>query len=188
MLLNFTIDKTGGFMRRLIIVLLLFSSYIILYSQNYRYDLSQDDLNLLLGQFIHNDKIENRRWVENIFSWGNQIAIDSNDSLIEIDYDSRYTSLLLDEQYRNHLLLINDGITLIIKNIEKYSSNEFILTLSTAYYISSYYENWGIRDIGQVSFTFLDNRNVIIKNINRNNYYDLNAQWWKSAGPTIINE
>ena len=172
-------------MKKIFIICFLLFFSVSLFSQGHTYGLSQDDLNLLLGQFVPN--IENARtryrWVERSFSWGRQPAIDTNGDMVRVDYSTRFTSRLGIE-YENHLVFFNSGLIFLIQNIEKKSTDTFILSFNAA----PQHGDLNIKDVGQIVITFLDDRHMIVRNINYIYGFPFGRQWWKSAGPTVLQE
>ena len=94
-------------MKKLLIFFLLITCGVNLYTQNITYDLSQDDLNLLLGQYIRYIENARYRWVQETFSWGSQSAIDIDGNSIIIDY-AQYFRVRVKE-YERHLVIADSG-------------------------------------------------------------------------------
>jgi hypothetical protein len=176
-------------MKKIFIICFLLFFSVSLFSQGYNYGLSQDDLNLLLGDYVPN--IENARtiyrWGEASFSWGRQNRVIYNGDSFKIDYYSVQSSLFGIE-YKNHLVFFNSGLLHLIRNIEKHSINIFILSLAGLYRVNDNSRIFGIRDIGQIMITFLDDRHVVIDNVNYTDRFPFGRQWWKSAGPMVTND
>ena len=161
-----------------------------LFSQGFDYGLSQEDLNMVMGQFVDPEYIPGARWFPHDFSWGRQPYIGSQSGMRVIDYDRSF-SASFDKEYENHLIYVYDGVHYLIKDIEKISDNIFILLRL---------DNWGqINDNGewvpgvneiQMKMGFYDNRRVMVDN-NVDNAQDFAdkaewfAEWWKSAGPDM---
>jgi hypothetical protein len=150
------------------------------FSQNYNYGLSKDDINLLLGQYIPSVEIYKYQWYEQNFSWGKQIATGSNAAIINIDY-SKSSARRLGQKYENYLLIDDTSVPFVITKIEKISTNKFVLTLVLIVNL-----NEPPKEAGQITITFLDNIHLVIDNTNCPvsgcfNYMIL----WKCAGPTV---
>ena len=167
----------------LIICVFVFISFK-LFSQEYSYGLPQDDLNLIKGEYVPNDT--KRRWVEKEYSWGIQNGILNMTDFVVIDYYRRQASSYGSE-YENHLILMHNGILFLIKSIKKVSNNVFILSLSD-YKYSSDAKAYEFVDFGQILFTFSGERYVKISDINFIWGFSFKVQWWKSAGPTVVNK
>jgi hypothetical protein len=170
-------------MKKIFVICFLLFLSVSLFSQGHNYGLLQDDLNLLLGEFVPNEQIPMVRWFERSFSWGRQPAIDTNGDMVRVDYSNRFTSRLGIE-YENHLVFFNSGLIFVIRNIEKKSTDTFILSLGAA----PQHGDLNIKDVGQIVITFLDDRHMIISNINYIYGFIFGQQWWKSAGPTVTND
>jgi len=158
-----------------------------LFSQEYSYGLSQDDLNLIQGQYVPNVDISRYRWAEErTYSWGAQKTIINATNSVVIDYYGRQAAFYGSE-YENYLILRHWGIIYFIKSIEKVSNNVFILSLLGPEY-SSDAKAYEFVDFGQILLTFSGERYVKISDINFIWGFSFNVQWWKSAGPTVVNK
>jgi hypothetical protein len=166
--------------------MILVCSCLSVYSQNLNYGLSQQDLNLLLGQFLPSSNISGYRWIENTYSWGKQKSVDTNGDVIFIDYysdffkndPSRQTSRI-GQKYKNCLIINTSSINFLISKIEKIMPNKYVLTLVLI-------ENQNNpKNAGQITITFLDDIHIVIDNTNCLVNLFNHLVLWKSAGPTI---
>jgi len=169
-------------MKKIFIIFFMICTGMNLFSQNYDYGLSQDDLNLLLGFYvpdIENLKKRGREWS---FSWGNQTVIETNTDSVQIDYNASVRWDKIDKKYENHLLIRDSGyMNFIITDIEKLSANKFKLSI----FSMQYYQIWGLKDEGYIIITFLDNVHASIDTANCTKGFFRYGVLWKCAGPTV---
>jgi hypothetical protein len=164
-------------MKKILFVYLFWCLGYSLFAQNLDYGLPQQDLNLLLGQFLPNAEMSGR-WVDYTFSWGRQKAISTNDSVIQIEYYPKIASRS-GVKYEKYLMIIDSQIPFLITKIDKVGSTKFVLSLVLV-------ANDTPKNAGQITITFLDNIHIVIDNTQCPvegcfNYVML----WKSAGPTV---
>jgi hypothetical protein len=165
-------------MKKILFVYLFWCLGYSLFTQNLDYGLSQQDLNLLLGQFLPNAGTSGR-WVDYTFSWGRQRVVDTNGSVIQMDYYPNIASRS-GVKYEKYLMIIDSELPFLITKIDKVGSTKFVLSLVLV-------ANPGSpKDAGQITITFLDNIHIVIDNTQCPvegcfNYVML----WKSAGPTV---
>lgn len=167
-------------MKKILFIIFLLFVCLNLFSQNYNYGLTQNDLNLLLGQYVPNAETSKYNWVLQFFSWGRQTAISINGDVILIDYNNNMAERLGSE-YKGYLILSEPGVAFLISNIEKLADNKFVLSLVSLANLGSRPPKYA----GQITITFLDNIHIVIDTtdflLNGFNYMIL----WKSAGPTV---
>ena len=167
-------------MKKILIIYYFLFVGLNLFSQNYNYGLSQEDLNLILGQYVMSAETHRYEWVAQSFSWGRQTAILlANGIVVKIDYSNDFAARL-GEEFRGYLVLTDSSLPFLISNIEKLADNRFLLSL-----ILMANPNDALKNAGQITITYLDNIHIVIDNtnllVNSLNYMVL----WKSAGPTI---
>jgi len=118
-------------MKKLLFVFVLIICGTNLFSQAFDYGLSQEDLNLLKGQFVlvsfGSMPVPRDRWFEENFSWGRQPAVDTH-LMIIIDYNGGQAALH-GAEYANHLVISDDGLLHLVRDVEKVSDGIFILSL-----------------------------------------------------------
>ena len=149
-----------------------------LFAQNYDYGLSQNDINLLLGYFVPNIQALKRNGREESFSWGKQIAIDTNGDFVLIDYNNVWNL----GEYNKHLLINDSGFQFLITEIEKVSTNKFKLSVSSI----QDFRIWGFEDEGYIIITFLDNTHITIDKTNfKMGLFDYKVVLLKTAGPVL---
>jgi len=190
MLLNLLQHKKGEFVRKLLVIYILMFTNVILFSQNAYYNLSQEDTNSILGQYIRSDYVEWSTSEESSFSWGKQNALGNHSGMMRIDYDK--TSNVHYGFDENMLWLFASGLIYLITKIEKHSANKFILTIATLQkrqdimiLYKSPHDRYYFRDEGHIVITYLDNINIIFENNTKEEWLnsDFKVQWIKTAGP-----
>lgn len=149
-----------------------------LYSQNYNYGLSQQDLNLLLGQYVPSGIFIGNRLSEQSFSWGKQEAVSGNDDMIYIDYE-KVSASSFGKKYENHLVIYGRGLGFLIVRIEKIAANKFKLSLVSRYSST-------LKDMGYIIITYLDDIHIVVDDTNCSVWWiNIQTVYWKSAGPTV---
>jgi hypothetical protein len=171
-------------MKKIFIIYFLMYTSMNLFSQNYDYGLSQDDLNLLLGYFVPDIEALKQRGSDWSFSWGKQTVIDTDGDFVIIDYEVD-VNWKIDKKYERYLVINDSGFNLLITNIEKLSANKFKLSIfSMQYGEEQYREIWGLRDEGYIIITFLNNTHTTIEKTNSiMGLFNYKEILLKTAGP-----
>ena len=152
-------------MKKLLITFLFLLVSETIFSENYTYGLSQDDINLLLGLFIPKVDTGMYDFVTQTFSWGTQtFKFDRRFQLtdrVTIDYSPR-AAIRYGKNYERHLIIDDDGSGFLVTKIEKIAANIFELSLirSSPFWLT------GKREAGSITITVLDNYYIIIDNTN----------------------
>lgn len=168
-------------MKNILIVLILLFTNEIIFSQDNIYCLSQDDLNLLLGKYIPVRR-SGRPWENQSFSWGIQYSAGAQEAFV-IDFVDKLgysTAYLFGENNRNCLLIFGDGLYFLITEINKINTNVFSLSVSQK-------QNSELVAYGQLIISFLDDFNInVVPYPNNNRSWLYSGDFWKTAGPTVI--
>jgi hypothetical protein len=169
-------------MKKLLFICFFICINMNLFAQNYDYGLSQNDINLLLGYFVPNIQALKRNGREWSFSWGKQIAIDTNGDFVMIDYNTSVKWNL--GEYNKHLLINDSGrLYFLITNIEKVSTNKFKLSVSS----TQYFQTMGFEDEGYIIITFLDNTHITIDKTNfKMGLFNYKVVLLKTVGPDVL--
>jgi hypothetical protein len=150
----------------------------LLVAQRLTYDLSEDDLILLMGSYKENNP-SRLIYAETNFSWGKQI--DGIDDGLIIDYIPHYFEKIK-SIYKDYLTIQVAGFFVIL-DVKKIDGRKFVLKLLD---LGTY--KYPV-DGGEVTITFVDRNHIIVDGSRMKNTclsFGDSTILWKIAGPDII--
>lgn len=149
-------------------------------TQYYNYNLKQDELERVLGVYLQPDV--NVRFGVQTYSWGEQSG--PLDTGVVIDY-APDLAVLAGNEYSNYLILSDDGLIFLVKEMKKTGEGKYKLDLVLLVNVPLYKP----KNAGAVTLTLLDNRHMLIDTSS-----SLISSWggkemlWKCAGPQLMKE
>ena len=151
--------------------------------RNNIYELSQDNMNRILGQFVPSHSItEQTRWTESNYSWGIENTVSTNGDNIIIDFGCSVANRI--EGFDDYLFLFDTGLLFIITNIDVISENKFKLFVGMGVFSNE------ISDEGYFTIEFSNDGYVLIYynilNIRTSPHGNFNGitLWTKTVEPT----
>ena len=164
---------------KVLLVFLLFASFkFFLFAQNEKYGLTNNELNLIMGQFLEpRNSYDPTIWRDILFSWGMQRGVNNNTLSFTIDYNINI-SRSLGKNYEGYLTLNNTAEPYVIINIEKINTKQFLLYLI-------FVGNGSPKNAGIIKMTFLDDQHLLIDNsLFLASSFEYRGILWRCAGPT----